>query len=496
MTYPASLAAPLPRFTDAQRRDKLATAFPAVRAAFEQYAAEQHIPGLALGLVLDGELIYADAFGTRDAASSAPVTPDSVFRIASMSKSFVALAILQLRDGGLLRLDDPVHKYIPQLKRLVYPTTDSPVLTLRHLLTMSAGFPEDNPWGDRQMAISERTFSRWLRAGIPFSNAPDETFEYSNYGYSLLGRIITRVSRVPFQQYIADHILAPLGMSSTTWDRDRVPPDRLASGHRWEDDAHSTEPLLPDGAFAAMAGLFSTVPDFCRYMSFLLDAFPPRDAPDDDPLRRSSRREMQQLARFEELVQRSLPSGETWSAVAGYGYGLAIWHDSRFGYGVSHGGGLPGFGSYYYILPHHCLGLVALANKTYARVGFVFPQVLDLLARTGGLNPRTLGPSPVLAALVAVVNRWLAGGDDAELVANAADNFFLDRDLAHRRAELESLRADLGPIQSFGELETLNALRGRWQLQCERGRLTVLLSLSPTLPPLLQMLTLTPIPNS
>ena len=111
-----------PQFADAARIEKLSTAFPAIRAIFREFHESQNVPGLAFGIVIDGELAFAEAMGVRHAESNAPLNVDSVFRIASMSKSFVAMAILKLRDAGKLRLDDPVAKYIPEFKKLAYPT--------------------------------------------------------------------------------------------------------------------------------------------------------------------------------------------------------------------------------------------------------------------------------------------------------------------------------------------------------------------------------------
>lgn len=482
--------APVPQFTDPLRREKIAVAYPEIRRALQEYREEQNIPGLAFGIIVDDELAYADAFGLRHVETNAPVTRDTVFRIASMSKSFVAMAILKLRDEKKLRLDDPVSTYIPEWESLTYPTRDSGVLTLRHLLTMSAGFPEDNPWGDRQMAIAGSTFSEWLRGGIPFSNAPNMTYEYSNYGFSILGRVITRVSGIAFQKYIAESILEPLGMKATTWDKTRVPPEQLAHGYRFEDDVFKPEPILPDGSFAAMAGLFTTIPDFARYMSFLLDAYPPRDDPEHGPVSRATAREMQELARYDELVPYLSSEGAIWHAVHGYGFGLAVWHDQLYGHGVAHGGGLPGYGSYYYLLPDHGVGIAAFTNKTYARIGRVFPRLLEIVARTGALQPRKIFPAPVLLELRAAVQRWIENGDDAALSARAADNFLLDHDLPHRRAQLHEIRAELGAFLRVGEFEALNALRGKWSIECERGALDILLTLAPTMPPTIQMVNL------
>jgi len=486
-----ALLAPVPQFTDPLRREKLASAFPSVRELVREFASAQNIPGLAFGIVIDDALVFCEALGVRQVESGAPVTRDTVFRIASMSKSFIAMSILKLRDEKKLRLDDPAAKYIPEWKTLAYPTRDSGVITVRDLLTMSAGLPEDNAWGDRQMAITEREFTKWLRAGMPFSTAPSTTFEYSNYAYAILGRISTRVAGIKFQKFVTQNILQPLNLRATTWDKTRVPAQHLAQGYRFEDEAWKAEPMLADGAFAAMAGLFTSVPDFARYMSFLLAAFPPRDDAERGPVKRATAREMQQMMRFVECSARTIAEDKAWHAAGGYGYGLGVWRDERFGHGVSHGGGLPGFGSYFVLLPDYGVGVVILSNKTYAPVGTVMPQILDALAQTGGLAPRTLQPSPVLAQLRAVVQRWLENGADDEIAAHAADNFYLDADAGRRRAELDALRAEVGGYTRVGEFCASNALRGAWRIECERGGIDVFVTLTPTLPPRLQSVKLT-----
>ena len=172
--------APPPQFADPARREKLAAAFPEIDRLFREYAAGANIPGAAWGIVVDGELAHTGVLGYRDVPARAAVTPDTVFRIASMTKSFTAMAILKLRDEGKLSLDDPAERYVPEMKALVYPTADSPRITIRHLLSHSEGFPEDNPWGDRHLADSEDALSQMLRGGIPFSNAPGVAYEYSN----------------------------------------------------------------------------------------------------------------------------------------------------------------------------------------------------------------------------------------------------------------------------------------------------------------------------
>src|SRR5215212_6293582 len=224
----ATGSVPPPQFTDPQRKQKLAAAFPEIEKLFKGFMDRSQSPGAVFGVVIDGELVWVKGAGVREKTNNSPVTPETVFRIASMTKSFTAMSILKLRDAGKLSLEEPVAKYIPELANLPYPTGDSPVLTIRHLLTHSEGFPEDNPWGDRQLAQSDETMRAWLRAGIPFSTSPGAAFEYSNYGFAILGQIVARASGREYADYVRDNILRPLGMNSSTYDMSAVPKEHIA----------------------------------------------------------------------------------------------------------------------------------------------------------------------------------------------------------------------------------------------------------------------------
>ena len=120
-----------------------------------------------------------------------------------MTKSFTALAILKLRDEGKLSLEDPVSKWIPEFARMELPTRDTAPLRVRQLMSHSAGFPEDNPWGDQQLSATDAALDDWLRAGIPFSTPPGTRYEYSNYAFGLLGRIVTKASGVEYERTCA-----------------------------------------------------------------------------------------------------------------------------------------------------------------------------------------------------------------------------------------------------------------------------------------------------
>ena len=127
----------------------------------------QKMVGLGLTAPLAGQLLaHVGAAGLRDVPAKLPVERDTAFRIASMTKSFTAMSILKLRDEEKLSLDDPAERYVPEMKALLYPTDDSPKVTIRHLLSHSEGFPEDNPWGDRQLADTDEQLSKMIAGGF------------------------------------------------------------------------------------------------------------------------------------------------------------------------------------------------------------------------------------------------------------------------------------------------------------------------------------------
>jgi CubicO group peptidase (beta-lactamase class C family) len=512
--------APAPHFADPDRPAKLAAAFPQIDRIFQDFTTAAHVPGAAWGVIVDGRLAHTGVAGYRDLAAKAPVTPDSVFRIASMTKSFTAIAILKLRDEGKLSLDDPAEKYVPEMNALVYPTSDSPKITIRLLLSHATGFPEDNPWGDQQLADTDAQLSAMIRTGIPFSNAPATAYEYSNFGFAILGRVVANVSRgtpaagggvreirgltdpktlsptAAYTKYVTENVLQPLGMSSTTLDPARVPADRLAHGYRWEDGEWKREPLLANGAFGSMGGMLTTLSDLGRYVGAFLAAWPPRDGPETGPIRRSSLREMQQVWRpAPATVTRIQPSPQNGVGAAGgiqlnaggYAYGLRVSQTCQFPLVVAHSGGLPGFGSQMRWLPEFGVGIVAFGNLTYTGWQRTIDLAFDALLRTGALQPRVREPSPALTAARDAAARLVVNWDEATADRLAAPNLFLDRDKPHRRADLDDLHRQVGACtvgSGFDRVE--NALRGDWTMSCERGNLRVAITLAPTEPPRVQ----------
>lgn len=494
VALPTLLAAQQSSFSDPAREAKLRAAFPAVDSIMREFTEREHVPGAAWAIVLDDRVVHMGVMGLRDIATKKPVDSTSVFRIASMTKSFTAMAIMRLRDEGKLSLDDPAEKFVPELKRLKYPTSDSPKITIRHLLSHSTGFPEDNPWGDQQLSRTDPELAAMLQKGIPFSNAPGVAYEYSNYGFAILGRIVTRASGTPYNDYVSTHILKPLGMRSTTLSPAAVPADRLAHGYRWEDEQWKEEPQLPDGSFGSMGGMLTSLSDLGRYVSAFLGAWPPRDGPETGPVRRSSLREMQQVWRPDapSVVRDSTGLNLT---TGGYGFGLGVSANCQFAHIVGHSGGLPGFGSRMQWLPEYGIGIIAFGNRTYTRWREPIAAALTVLNETGALRAREAKPAKALVNAREQVTKLILDWDDDLARSLAAQNLFLDRSIDRRRADISAVRSQSGrckPASGFAYVE--NALRGRWILPCERGGLLVSVTLAPTMPPSVQFLEVTPAP--
>lgn len=487
MTTSVSSLYPLPVFPDDNRVARLQKACSSLDARFQAHAKQVHLPGLAYGVVAGGELIHTQSFGVRDVATQAPVDADTIFRIASMTKSFAAAAILHLRDAGKLRLDEPAATYVPELTTLSYPTTDSAPITVRQLLTMNAGWPQDDPWADRQIYRSDTAISTFYELGASWSNPPGVVFEYSNYGYMLLGRIITNVSGTSAVDYINREFVQPLGMTSTFWDAADVPPARLAHGYRWEDEQWKEEALLPCGGdVACFAGIFTSVRDLANWVNFFLDAWPPRDDEETGPLRRSTRREMEQIGTVMRPKLTMRDDGRPQNLfTGGYGFGLSIIDDGQ-SRTVGHGGGLPGFGSHMRWLPDHDLGIIALGNVTSAGLHQLSGDLLGELATMTNLQPRRPQISSVLAAARDDIIRLMDQWDDDLAATLFADNLLLDSDVEHRQRELAELVETHGLLRPEGEFRVENWLRGTWRMMGETGWVDVSITMSPTVPPRVQ----------
>lgn len=458
---PAPVPAPVPAVATVEALE------PRLTAAFEEWMRRSHVPGLVYGVVKDGRLVAVRGLGVQDTQAKRPVSADSRFRIASMSKAFTALAILKLRDAGRLSLDAPAENYVPEMKGWRYPTADSRRIRVADLIHHIAGYVEDNPWGDRQQPMSEADFTAFLKAGLPFAQPPGIRMEYSNLGYAILGRIVTNVSGMPYQQYIRREIMAPLGMTATGYDVVAGPQERRALGYRWQDEAWVREPDMADGTFGAMGGVDTTANDYARWVAFLLSAWPARDDADTGPVKRATVREIVQGANFMTVADRPAANGATCRTPVAYAMGWSVVEDCDLGRVVTHSGGYPGYGSLVMLLPDAGVGVFAFANRTYAGPRQPVGEALLMLKQAGLAPARVLPVSADLARAYDAAKEVWRTGDPAR--APLAVNVPLDRDLARRRREIAGVKAKVGTCDTGAPVTPVSALEGTFRWACATG---------------------------
>uniref|UniRef100_UPI0025EB213B serine hydrolase domain-containing protein n=1 Tax=Algoriphagus sp. TaxID=1872435 RepID=UPI0025EB213B len=315
--------------------------------------------------------------------------------------------------------------------------------------------------------------------GISFSNVPSFEYEYSNTGYAMLGYIVSQVSGKPFQEYIKEEILTPLGMNSTYWEVDNVPTGQLAIGYRWEDEEWKLEPMLHDGSFGSMGGLITTIEDFSNYVSFHLSAWPPRNEEEKPPLKRSSLREMQ-TPQFPRLNSNAKSyNDEPCAVMAGYGFGLGIYENCEGQKWVSHGGALPGFGSNYVFYPEYGIGIMAFCNLTYT-TPWPLQKIQQLLFDKLDLQPRQLPVSPLLESRKKQVEKSFILGANSLKEDIFSENFFLDQSRNHRIKEITKALDEVGEINSISELSPQNQLRGTFRLHGDEKDILIYFTLDPT----------------
>jgi CubicO group peptidase (beta-lactamase class C family) len=431
-----------------------------VDGVFELHRRLNRAPRMAWGVVVDGALVHAAGYDANE---------HTAFRIASMTKSFTAAAVLALRDDGALALDVPVATYAPELAALRPPNGDAEPITLRHLLTMTSGLATDDAWADRTMDVDDAGLDGIVATGGRFAAAPGTTHEYSNLGYGLIGRVVQRVAGRTLQSVVQSRLLDPLGMTATRWSADALPAATdVATGFSIVGDEYVEEPPVGDGALAPMAGLYSTVADLARWTAFLADAFPARDGVDDGPLRRSSRREMQRVA--------SLGAPGTGSY---YGMGIRIDPHPTLGLLLGHSGGLPGFGSNMRWSPEAGIGMVALADVTYARMADAVRAAFDVLAATHAAQSE---PTPVdadLARASAELVALLADWDDTRARSLFTHNVALDESLARRATAAQALAAEHGGGFVIERIDAVSATTASVHVRGARSSFVVELELAP-----------------
>ncbi len=425
-----------PPIVTAETKDVVRKMAPQVERFLREQQPEAGLPSLAVGIIAGDELIWSAGFGGR---SDAPV------RLGSVTKVVTSLALLQLRDDGKLDLDDPAVKYLPELAGVVYPSVDSPPITVRHLMTHTSGLPRMGKLPGEK--ASEKELLGGLD-GLKLEFAPGAGHSYSNLAMSLAGVVVARVSGQPYRDYVTTRILAPLGMRATTWD----PPPGVKA-----------DTAL--GAAEPAGGLWSTVDDAARLVSFELGAWPPRDDPDAGPVRRATVRESQQ--------------GGTWVNL----------RDPVAGQILFHNGMTKGYSASVWLLPSRGLGLVAFANAPASEaLDAVSRQALAILADA------VPAPEPVMTEPVAeAMARFVAlmAVPDAKGVEELFAPSFLQ--LVPVERVVETLQgANAGVCGPLRVLEVASYLEARARIECPGGVFELRIHVEESAPHKIDMATIQP----
>lgn len=358
------------------------------------------LPGFSIAVVHDGAVCYADGFGARDPQHNLPATADTLYGIGSVTKSFVAIGILQLVETGAIDLHDPVSHHIPFALGL----PDAPI-TIRHLLTHTLGLPS--------LATSTMVIHKGLglESAIPLSSPndfyrfvnsaqdeivakPGERFFYHNAGYRMLGHIIQEKTGQPFTKYIQEKVIAPLGMARTTFDvaAAQADPDHAVFHRQSATGANEPVPFPypspvdnPEFSFlSAAGGLFSSVNELAKYVQMHLEM----GQTQSPPLMPQASFEQMHTSHVPRPAQNPMPDGTF--AQQGYGYGVAITPDF-FGHKlVAHDGSVLVSTASMAFIPDLNVGVVMMGNGAGMPYATIAQSVFAILL---GKEPAAVIPA-------------------------------------------------------------------------------------------------------
>lgn len=465
----------------------------AIRAGFAEWQAAQNVPGLVWGVVKDGALVHVEGLGVADLETRAPVTADTRFRLASMTKALTGYTLLWARDHPP-RGAPPRHLDMT-VAEVTGRFTWAPTLRLSDLMHHSAGFVTDDPWADRQEDIGPEQVDALFGQPVPLSRAPGTAYEYSNTGYALMGEAVERWTGAPWIEVVEQQIFEPLGMRDSGFDIAAPSARPLAIGYRFEDGRHTVEPQLRPGYYTPIGGLITTANDYAKWVAHLLSAWPAAAdrAPSGAELARARIREMARVGGH--LHQRARPGANPRACpplVAGYGAGLVVARDCALGDLLFHSGGYPGYGSHMLLMPDAGVGIFAFANRTYAAPLAPVWDAADRLRAAGYIVDRPIPVSPHLAAAHAAATRiWQAGSVEGPgETPFLAMNMLLDRSADAWTRHLAELKAAVGSCDTSAPIVPTGQLSGRFEWACERGRILGQLLLAPLREPKIQALRL------
>lgn len=346
-------------------------------AWMEGQIAYRGLPGIVVGVVSDQELVWGKGFGYADVKAKVPMTPATKFRMASHSKLFTAIAIMQLREEGKLRLDDPVVKYLPWFEPKPAGDDDGPI-TIEQLLSHSSGLQREA--GDHWVSFEFPTADelRHLFADRQAAFAPSVRWKYSNLAYAIAGQIIEQVSGQRWADYVDRNIFQPLGMLASSVDKD-VPGLAVPYGRRMPDGTREVLPFVDARGMASATGVTSNVEDMAKFVSAQFRRGARGGA---QIVSTGSLREMHRIRSVE----------ENWMSGTALGFDITRIKDRTY---VGHGGGYPGNTTQTLIQLDDKVGVIVLTNTNDSNPSDIARQ---LLATVGQAVAKASTSKPAMVA--------------------------------------------------------------------------------------------------
>jgi CubicO group peptidase (beta-lactamase class C family) len=345
-------------------------------AWLEAQMAARGLPGVMVGVVHDQQLVWQKGFGFADVARKTPMTAETKFRMASHSKMLAAIAVMQLREQGKLRLDDPVVQHLPWFRSQPAGDDDGPI-TVEQLLSHSSGLQREADGHWTSLDFPTEAELKALMADRQSALAPQVRWKYSNLAYGIAGQLVEQLSGHRFADYAGANILTPLGMTDSSFDKP-VPGLATPYGRRMPDGSRQIFPFVDSRGMAAATGLTSDLTDMAKFVSAQFRRGPRGGA---QIVSSGSTRELHRVRSVE----------ETWTSGTGLGFATQRIRDKSF---TGHGGGYPGYTTQTLFQPAEKWGVIVLTNTIDSDPGDIARQ---LIAAVGPVFAKT-APKPAAPA--------------------------------------------------------------------------------------------------
>lgn len=471
----ALLALPPQQFGPAPKAPApIRTHLMAQQAATQTWLAEaaKDLPGVVLAVVDREGVAFTVKAGTGD--------PAKTYRIGSITKTFVAAAALRLWEQGALDLDAPVARYLPAFGTVRYPTTDSPRVTVRHLMTHASGLPRVGPLDYTGAVAPDMAALTKALDGLALDATPGIRTAYSNLGFTVLGAVVAKAAGQPdVRAAVKTLILDPVGLPSARW----TPDANSAPGHHLVDGKHVPRGPWKMGVADAAGGLLLTIGDLAAHARWQLSAWPPSNAPESGPLKRATLR----------MAHRAMGPANHGNQL--FGAAWAVGQAPGLGTLFNHSGATYSYAAMSQVLPDHGLAIVALTN-TGGENGSAGPQLAQMVQQLAVRLVDALPGAALDARVLAVaefVRDQLNQTDEKALAPRFAPTFAKAVPPAKLAATLQSIHQQFGACTTVTPIKG-DGLQGSARIDCAQKDLVVRIHLESAPPHRISGLLLQPAP--